>query len=675
MAKFKDLDLRLNSGEKTIFGDGLEASFTYTTISGYNTPSGVIGVTPIDEFVVSVPIAGEQATKPYHLVRYDQLADAMSEVNPLDWQESVINFATAPPVASGTGERWLVAETGTSGDFVGHENEIATWNGTAWVFTPPNEGFTLRVEELNEFYTYDGAEWGLFAATVDHSALSGLDGDDHEQYILVDGSRGFTGTVSGVTPVDDSDLATKGYIDDIVTGLTGGEGAVVTISGNQTITGDKVFDNNLTTFLGDVFFDGINITMSGTTLNTQSNATFNFDSTSTTNNAGTTNYQSTAEVNYESGSEINHESGSEENHESGSTDTYHPGSELTFSGTNIDVATGTTVNFEDGSTVTHEDGSTDTYELGSELVHESGSNETHESGSNDTYDAGSTLTINGDATVSSGTLTFGNGSEIVHENGSTETYENGSETIHESGSNDTYNDGANLTFSGSNITSDGDTTWNFNDDSVINYNDNTVVTFASGTQNIYEGGSTTVFEDNSVVTYSGAEVTYEGDSNITYGGDTTTTYEDNSVINNNGDTFYGDTSNTTFVDGSTVTFSGTTVFESTPVFNEGLTIASGTTLNLEGVTVSGTFINPNQKWGRVAVIDNARSQAVTFDTPWADDDYVVVATLTNEVDATPSIYSTIQGVKTGAGFTTHFSGKIDSGDFMLEWIAFYGQQS
>jgi hypothetical protein len=55
MAKFKNLDLILNKGEKAKFNgsDHTTPYFTYTTISGYNTPSGVLSVTPIDEFVVS----------------------------------------------------------------------------------------------------------------------------------------------------------------------------------------------------------------------------------------------------------------------------------------------------------------------------------------------------------------------------------------------------------------------------------------------------------------------------------------------------------------------------------------------------------------------------------------------------------------------------------------------
>jgi hypothetical protein len=582
MAKFKNLDLILNKDEKAKFnGSGANVPyFTYTTISGYNTPSGVLAITPIDEFVASSPVAGEQATKPYHLVRYDQLVDALTNVNPLDWQESVLGFSTA----SGIGARYVVADSGTSGEFVGHENEVAEWNGTIWVFQPPNEGFTLRDESRDNFWTFDGSTWGLFAATVDHSALDGLDGDDHERYVLADGTRGFTNTVSGVSPVNDGDLATKKYVDDADQDLQDQiDGLDTTLSGNyvtldtaQTITGDKTFDNGLTTFLGDVFFDGIQITMSGTTLNTESGATFNYDSTSITNNAGATNYSSTstitnsgtttygdtATVEYQSGSEITHESGSSETHESGSTDTYEDGSTLTLSGTNVDVAGDTTINLGDGTIITHE-------------------------------------------------------------SGSSEVYEGGSTTTHEDGSVDTY-------------------------------------------------------EDGSVLTFSGAEVTYSGDTNITVQSGTTTTYEDGSTTINEGDTVYGDTSTTVFEDGSEVTFSGATTFETVTYFNDDIVMASGTTLTIGDIvitgTISGSFTDTNRRYGQEPVINGSTSQAVLFVDDFPDDSYTLVATLTNEVDSPPSIYSTIQGVKTATGFTTYFSGVIDSSNFVLEWIAFLGQQ-
>ena len=48
----------------------------------------------------------------------------------------------------------------------------------------------------------------------DHGVLSGLSDDDHSQYILVTGTRAFTGTVAGILPTADAHLVTKSYVDD-----------------------------------------------------------------------------------------------------------------------------------------------------------------------------------------------------------------------------------------------------------------------------------------------------------------------------------------------------------------------------------------------------------------------------------------------------------------------------
>jgi len=55
------------------------------------------------------------------------------------------------------------------------------------------------------------------AANSAHRTNTGL--DQHTQYILVDGSRSFSGTISGVTPTAPSHLATKGYVDGLVSGI------------------------------------------------------------------------------------------------------------------------------------------------------------------------------------------------------------------------------------------------------------------------------------------------------------------------------------------------------------------------------------------------------------------------------------------------------------------------
>jgi len=73
-------------------------------------------------------------------------------------------------------------------------------------------------------------------ASIDHGSIDGLDGDDHLQYVPTDGSRGFTNTVSGITPVLDSDLATKAYVDGADQPQLHGREAIADQASSVTIT-------------------------------------------------------------------------------------------------------------------------------------------------------------------------------------------------------------------------------------------------------------------------------------------------------------------------------------------------------------------------------------------------------------------------------------------------------
>jgi S-adenosylmethionine/arginine decarboxylase-like enzyme len=77
----------------------------------------------------------------------------------------------------------------------------------------PTESYHLSTMQ----YVDDQIETLSSGIVLDHGSLTGLGDDDHTQYILVDGSRGFTATVSGVSPAEDYDLATKGYVDSVST--------------------------------------------------------------------------------------------------------------------------------------------------------------------------------------------------------------------------------------------------------------------------------------------------------------------------------------------------------------------------------------------------------------------------------------------------------------------------
>jgi hypothetical protein len=155
----------------------------------------------------------------------------------LDWQESVLDkdLVTAP-ISPTTGDRYIIAGIG-GGWSTGTINDIAEWDGTAWIFSTPNEGFATRVMDENKQYIHDGVSWGLWDATVDHGVLIGLGDDDHTQYLLVSGSRAMTGNldmgtfaitnVGNVDGVDVSDHSARhdpGGTDALTTGTPGATG-------------------------------------------------------------------------------------------------------------------------------------------------------------------------------------------------------------------------------------------------------------------------------------------------------------------------------------------------------------------------------------------------------------------------------------------------------------------
>jgi len=261
-------------------------------------------------------VGGITPTADDHLTT-KQYVDAIS--TGLDWQESVIDFATLASGVAVEGNRYISLTT--SGTWT--EDYIMEYTGTSWSGIEPNEGFATWVEAEDGLYVYNGTQWVQFGSTITHNNLSGLQGgtsdeyyhltstqhsdltgggdassqhnhdgryytesemdttlsgyslvghthvytdvtgfneaaqdavgnimsgagtvtvtyddtantitvsgveigsishsslaglgnDDHIQYVLTDGSRGFTNTVSGVTPTQDYHLATKAYVD------------------------------------------------------------------------------------------------------------------------------------------------------------------------------------------------------------------------------------------------------------------------------------------------------------------------------------------------------------------------------------------------------------------------------------------------------------------------------
>ena len=106
------------------------------------------------------------------------------------------------------------------------------------------------------------------AGITDHGLLTGLPDDDHTQYVLEDGTRGFSATVSGVDPVDSDDLATKSYVDTQDVSISGHLQNQVSQLGSVILSfpapGDKVMLFYVDGDQGDVDFDRMTVLVTGT---------------------------------------------------------------------------------------------------------------------------------------------------------------------------------------------------------------------------------------------------------------------------------------------------------------------------------------------------------------------------------------------------------------------------
>ena len=71
----------------------------------------------------------------------------------------VLEILAAPPASPDTGDVFLVAASGASGDFMGHENEIATWNGVSYDFAVPSVQQTLHDKNEGKYYQYETNIW------------------------------------------------------------------------------------------------------------------------------------------------------------------------------------------------------------------------------------------------------------------------------------------------------------------------------------------------------------------------------------------------------------------------------------------------------------------------------------------------------------------------------------
>lgn len=83
---------------------------------------------------------------------------------------------TAPPATPSKGDRYIVGGSAT-GDWATHDKDIAYYDGAAWQFDTPAEGWITWVSDEDLFYKHNGTAWATMGGTGDMSKAT-YDTDD-----------------------------------------------------------------------------------------------------------------------------------------------------------------------------------------------------------------------------------------------------------------------------------------------------------------------------------------------------------------------------------------------------------------------------------------------------------------------------------------------------------------
>lgn len=111
------------------------------------------------------------------------------------WQRPIIDQLSDPPVSPSKGDRYVVTDTAT-GDWLGHEKDIAWYDGTTWKFDTPAEGWVVYDKSDDTIYIYDGTAWVAWTPGVGDMTKAVYDTDNDG---IVDAAEGLNDGTNTVT--------------------------------------------------------------------------------------------------------------------------------------------------------------------------------------------------------------------------------------------------------------------------------------------------------------------------------------------------------------------------------------------------------------------------------------------------------------------------------------------
>lgn len=112
---------------------------------------------------------------------------------------------TTPPTGPAVGDRYIIP-SGATGAWLSKTGQIAEWDGTAWAFYTPSEGWTCWVDDEDKIYTFNGTAWvrsGGALQTI--TAGSGLTGGGQADTVTLN-----VGAGNGINVAADA-ISVKSY--------------------------------------------------------------------------------------------------------------------------------------------------------------------------------------------------------------------------------------------------------------------------------------------------------------------------------------------------------------------------------------------------------------------------------------------------------------------------------
>lgn len=152
--------------------------------------------------------------QPAQAQKHVTVNEALARLDTVAQLRVVASDQTAPPLAPVDGESYRLPLAAT-GDWAGHDGEIAVWSNGGWVFLTPKAGWKLWDEAASITSLFDGVDWSDHADAVSvggAASITRIIEIDH------DVAAATTSVVPAIIPAQSQVIGVTGRVIDAITG-------------------------------------------------------------------------------------------------------------------------------------------------------------------------------------------------------------------------------------------------------------------------------------------------------------------------------------------------------------------------------------------------------------------------------------------------------------------------